>query len=241
AAGRTAAAVFYAMVCDAGFFVLSLPVLLSWYGPAMLYPGASTFSEVWVASGVFFSTYAFMCTYWSMLVFFLFIRPQYARRALSWLARRPVFSKRADTLHRLGQEFELAAQEMRAQGWRYHLSVVVGTIGAWTCKFLMINCLIIAIVPSTPLDGSTQAFVYARMVAMFIIMATAPTPGGAGIAEILFAKLIADFVPGKGVATVVALIWRGMAYYGYLLLGALVVPAWVARQVNMREGEKPRE
>lgn len=236
--GRTAAAVFYAMVCDAGFFVLSLPVLLWWYGPAMLYPGADTFSDVWVASGVFFSTYAFMCSYWSALVFFLFIRPQYARRALMWLSRRPWLNKRADTLHRLGHEFELAAQEMRAQDWTYHLRVIVGTIGAWTCKFLMINCLIIAIVPSTPLNGSTQAFVYARMVSMFIIMATAPTPGGAGIAEILFAKLITDFVPDKGVATVVALLWRSMAYYGYLLLGALVVPGWVAEQLGRKKSSK---
>lgn len=232
AAGRTAAAVFYAMVCDAGFFVLSLPILLSFYGPAMLHPGASTFAEVWVTSGVFFSTYTFMCSYWSVLVVFLFVKPQYARNALSWLSRRSWLPRYAPKLERLGSEFTLAAQEVRHQPWHYHLRVIAGTIGAWTFKFLMINCLLIAIVPTTALDGSTQAFVYARMVAMFIIMAAAPTPGGAGVAEVLFAVLIADFVPEPGVAMVIALIWRGMAYYGYLLLGAIVVPSWVAKQLN---------
>ena len=235
AAGRTAAAVFYAMVCDAGFFVLSLPVLLALYGPAMLYPGAKTFEEVWVASGVFFSTYAFMCSYWCVLVFFLFIKPRYAKDALGWLARRSFLKKQAPRLQRLGDEFELAAGEMRGQSWNYHLRVIIGTLGAWTCKFLMINCLLIAIVPTTPLDGATQAFVYARMVAMFIIMAAAPTPGGAGVAEVLFATLIADFVPVAGVAMVVALVWRSMAYYGYLLLGAFIVPGWVAKMVKRDE------
>lgn len=235
AAGRTAAAVFYAMVCDAGFFVLSLPVLLALYGPTMLYPGASTFAEVWVASSVFFSTYAFMCSYWCVLVVFLFIRPRYAKNALSWLARRAWLQKYAPKLDRLGNEFALAAQEMRQQPWGYHLRVVLGTLGAWTLKFLMINCLLIAIVPNTPLDGATQAFVYARMVAMFIIMAAAPTPGGAGVAELLFAALIADFVPDAGVAIVVALVWRSMAYYGYLLLGVFVVPGWVTRQLSKSE------
>lgn len=230
-AARTAAAVFYAMVCDAGFFVLSLPFLLAIYGPLMLYPGATNFSQVWLASGVFFSTYALMSVYWCTLVFFLFIRPRYAKNVLDWLARRRFLKKQAPKLLLLGEEFTLAAKTMRGQPWKYHLRVMIGTVGAWTFKFLMINCLLIAIVPTTPLDGNTQAFVYARMVAMFTILTAAPTPGGAGLAELLFAKLISDFVPEAGIAMVIALIWRGMAYYGYLLLGALVVPGWIAAKM----------
>jgi hypothetical protein len=90
----------------------------------------------------------------------------------------------------------------------------------------MINCLIIAVVPDTPVDGSTQAFIYARLVAMYIIMSFSPTPGGAGLAEIALAGFLSDYIP-RGIGMVVALLWRGMAYYGYLLLGAIIAPAWV--------------
>jgi hypothetical protein len=90
----------------------------------------------------------------------------------------------------------------------------------------MINCLIIAVVPGTPMDGSTQMFVFARLVAMFIIMAFSPTPGGAGLAEVALSNFISDYVP-LGIGLVVALLWRGMAYYGYLIAGAIVVPAWI--------------
>ena len=166
---------------------------------------------------------------------FLFIKPHYAKNVLSWLAGRAWLRKYAPKFDRLGTEFTLAADEMRQQPWGYHLRVVLGTLGAWTFKFLMINCLLIAIVPNTPLDGTTQAFVYARMVAMFIIMAAAPTPGGSGVAELLFAALIVDFVPEPGIAMVIALLWRSMAYYGYLLLGVLVVPGWVAKQLARKE------
>jgi hypothetical protein len=38
-AGKTAAAIFYTMICDSGFFVLTLPILLAIYGPPMMYPG----------------------------------------------------------------------------------------------------------------------------------------------------------------------------------------------------------
>ncbi|MEZ4941465.1 MAG: hypothetical protein R3D58_11365, partial [Saprospiraceae bacterium] len=66
-----------------------------------------------------------------------------------------------------------------------------------------------------------------------IIMAFSPTPGGAGLAEVALAGFIADFVPA-GIGLIIALLWRSMAYYGYLLLGAFVVPAWIARQAVVK-------
>lgn len=226
-AGRTAAAVFYTLVCDSGFFVLTLPPLLLLYGPPMLYPGMESYRDVGLASGAFFVTYTMMAVYWTVLVFLLFIRPVYAQRVLHWLATLNWLQRWAPKINRLGDEFALAAVEIRQQTWRYHLKIIGSTIGAWTSKFILINLLIIAIVPTTPLDGATQAFIYARLVAMFTIMTFSPTPGGAGLAEVALAGFISDFVP-PGIGLIVALLWRGMAYYGYLLLGAIIVPGWVA-------------
>jgi len=232
-AGRTAAAIFYTMICDSGFFVILLPILLAIYGPPMMYPGMQSYSDQNLASNVMFVTYVMMLTYWLLLIFFVFLRPQYAKSSLNWLAKIPWLKRFAPKLTLLGQEFELAATELRQQNWRYHLRIILCALGAWTSKFLMINCLIIAIVPSTPIDGATQAFIYARLVAMFIIMAFSPTPGGAGLAEIALAGFISDYVPA-GIGLVIALLWRGMAYYGYLLAGALVVPGWIAARVGER-------
>lgn len=234
AAGRTAAAVLYTMVLDSGFFVVTLPILLLLYGPPMLYPGMESFDDVGLASGTFFVTYGLMLGYWSVIVFFLLIKPRYAKNALGWLARLPFLKKWSARIALLGEEFALAAEEIHRRDWRYHLKVVVGTVGAWTSKFIMINCLILAVVPTTALDGATQAFLYARMVAMFIIMAFSPTPGGAGLAEVALPQFISDYVP-VGIGLVVALLWRGMAYYGYLLLGAIVVPNWIAAKLGKKE------
>jgi uncharacterized protein (TIRG00374 family) len=233
-AGRTAAAIFYTMICDTGFFVILMPILLSIYGPPMLYPGMKSYSDQNLASQVMFFTYGMMVVYWSVLMFFVFFRPQYAKISLTWLSRIRLLKRFAPKLTLLGEEFELAATEMRQQNAGYHLRVILCALGSWTSKFLMINCLIIAIVPGTPIDGSTQAFIYARLVAMFIIMAFSPTPGGAGLAEIALAGFISDYVP-PGIGLVVALLWRGMAYYGYLIAGALVVPGWIAAKVSARK------
>lgn len=233
-AGRTAAAIFYTMICDSGFFVISLPILLAIYGPPMMYPGMTSFSDQNLASNVMFVTYGMMVTYWLLLMFFVFFKPEFAKKGLNWLASLKWLQKFAPKLLLLGEEFELAAMELRQQSWRYHLRVIGCAVGAWTSKFLMINCLIIAIVPSTPIDGGTQAFIYARLVAMFVIMAFSPTPGGAGLAEIALAGFISDYVPA-GIGLVIALLWRGMAYYGYLVAGALVVPGWITAKLGARK------
>jgi glycosyltransferase 2 family protein len=227
-AGRTATVVFYTILCDSGFFVLLLPVLLLVHGPPMLYPGMTTFSDGRLASGAFFTTYALMVTYWLALAGLLLLRPQVASSLLERMSRWRLLKRWQGSLQRFGQEFALAAESMKQEPWSVHTRVLAGTLGAWTCKFLMINALIIAIVPSTPIDGGTQAFIYARLVAMFIIMAFSPTPGGAGLAEMALVGFTSDFVP-EGLGIVVALLWRGMAYYGYLLAGAVVVPRWWSR------------
>jgi hypothetical protein len=191
-----------------------------------------SYSDVGLASGTFFVTYATFATYWLFLTFFVFVKPQYAGRAMHWLADRPMLKRWSGKLNKLGEEFETAAIEIRQQDWRYHLQAIIGTAGAWTCKFAMINCIILAIVPGMTVDGSTQAFIYARLVAMFVIMAFSPTPGGAGLAEMALVGFLSDFMP-EGIGMVVALLWRGMAYYGYLLLGAVVVPNWIASKIHL--------
>ncbi len=233
--GRTAAMVLYSVICDSGFLLTSLAVLLAAFGPPMLYPGAVSYHDAGLAGGTFFFTCIFMLAYWLVFLFFLFVRPDLTGRFLAGLSRLPFLKKYDHALIKIGNDFAAAAIEIRANDWHYHLKVWLATFGGWTCKFLFINCLILAVVPEMPLDGTTQAFIYARMVAMFIIIAFSPTPGGAGLAEVAMVKFISDFVP-SGLSLVVALLWRGMAFYGYMILGAVVVPAWISKKLGKRTG-----
>lgn len=242
-AGRTLSAVFYAMLADTGFFSIMLPLMLLLYGPRMLYPGVTKFHEAGLAGGAFFVTYGMMAAYFVILTFFLFIRPRYAAVLLKWLSNRPFLRRWSDKIAHLGHDFMMASAALRREPPSVHLAVIAGTLGTWICKFAMINCLILAVVPTTPMDGGTQMFIFARLVAMFIIMAFSPTPGGAGLAEVALSNFISDYVP-TGIGLVVALLWRGMAYYGYLIAGAIVVPAWintVLKKKNKPSGlhEKP--
>jgi len=69
---------------------------------------------------------------------------------------------------------------------------------------------------------------------MFVIIAFSPTPGGAGVAEIVFGGFLSDFVP-EGISLIIAFMWRGFTYYAYLIAGVIVVPNWVRNLINRRK------
>ena len=64
---------------------------------------------------------------------------------------------------------------------------------------------------------------------MWIMMLVSPTPGGSGFAEFVFKEYLGEFLPGAGLAVMMAMLWRLVTYYPYLLAGVFIVPRWVAR------------
>ncbi len=70
-----------------------------------------------------------------------------------------------------------------------------------------------------------------------------PTPGGSGFAEVILGRYLSDLIPtdpvhAGGVALAMALIWRIISYYPFLILGALIVPGWIQRKFIKSSGEK---
>ncbi len=231
---KTTAAILYTVICDSLFFISLFPLLVFFFGPTMIQPGMTTLDATTGWGYAFFVAYFAMAGYGLMFFYFLFIRPQHAGRVFTFLGKLPFLKKKRDGLQKLATDFTLAATELKSRPRSFHLGVILSTVGAWTCKFILINCLIIAFVPDTPIDGSTQLFLFGRLAAMFTISAFFVTPGGSGLVEMTFGRFLSDFVPA-GIAPVVALVWRLMAYYGYLFVGAIVVPNWINRHVKLNK------
>lgn len=72
--------------------------------------------------------------------------------------------------------------------------------------------------------------VYAKQVVMGIIVLLSPTPGGSGLAEFIFNDFLGMYV-APGLAPAIALLWRLLSYYPYILIGAILLPRWVRRNV----------
>jgi len=76
-----------------------------------------------------------------------------------------------------------------------------------------------------------------RGASLYAITAYSPTPGGSGVAEIIFNQFYSEYV-SEGIAVIAALLWRVITYYPYLILGVIFIPNWIRKVVNRRREQK---
>jgi glycosyltransferase 2 family protein len=227
-AARTATIVIYKVVLDTIFFIGTLPLLYLLSGSQMIRPGMASFWDLDWRARIFYISYIAMAAYGSFFFYGLFVNPSLIKKVLTGFASIPFLKRWREGAELLGSEIVLASQDMRNLDWKQHVLAFISTLTAWTCKFFLISCLIYGI-GGMPLGFIRELLLYSRLETMFVIMAFSPSPGGAGFAEATFYPFLLDFIPNKGVAIVIAFIWRLMSYYAYLAAGAIIVPNWIRK------------
>ena len=234
---KVTAIVLYTIVLDTAFFIFTLVVLYILFGSNMIRPNLHGWSDLDGWFFTFLASYLFMAAYGLFFFYGLFVRPEKTAVLLRWVTRFRWFRRFRERAAELGRDFVVSSHELRDRGWPFHLTAFLTTAVAWSMRFLLLNALIFAIVPSTDMHFMAQFALYARLEAMFVIMAFSPTPGGAGFAEFVFGGFLSDYVP-RGISLIVALIWRVLAYYSYLLAGVIIIPNWIRKIINRRRIQK---
>lgn len=236
-AAKTTTLVLYSAVLDTIFFVGILPILFIFFGTNMIRPNMQALSDIDGWGYTFIGAYIFMAMYGVLFFYGLFINPRTIKRFVVGCTRIGFLRKYRRRAIELGNDIIVASKEMRKKKWDFHLGAFLATATAWSCRFLLLNCLIIAFM-HTPTDFATQSNLYARLQTMFVIMAFSPTPGGAGFAEVLFGGFLSDYVSSKTFALIIAFIWRLFTYYMYLIIGAIIIPNWIRNVLNERKRKK---
>lgn len=233
---KTVSIVIYSMILDTLFFVLTLPLLILFYGPLVVRPGLTDFSLDGYLYTLF-GIYIFILAYGILFIYGLFFSPEKIRAFLFWLSKWKILKRFKRNLVSIGSDVVKTSKELKHKDWRFHARCMTGTTIAWFGKFLAANFIIIALIPETPLTIYDQLLIYGRGEVMHTIAQFSPTPGGSGVSEYLFGGFFADYI-SPGIAFVVALIWRLITYYPYLLIGALIIPNWIRKILNRRRLEK---
>lgn len=237
ATAKTATIVLYTIVLDGLFFVGTLPFLYLLFGTDMIRPGVSVIQDLGGWGGYFLFAYGLMATYTTVFYYGLFRSPIQIKRLLFWVSGLRFLRRFRKKWIELGNEMVIASRELRKKRWPFHLSAFLATATAWSCRFILLNCLIIAFIQGISLDFWTQFGLYARLETMFVIIAFSPTPGGAGFVEVLFGGFLTDYVTNETRATVISTLWRLLSYYSYLLAGAIVIPNWIRQRLNERKNK----
>jgi uncharacterized protein (TIRG00374 family) len=237
--GRTATIVLYTIVLDTIFFIGTLPLLFIIFGPDMIRPNMQVDTiDGW--GYTFFTAYIIMAAYGSLFYYGLFVNPKQMKRFLIAFTYIPFLRRFRRKAVALGNDMILASSNLKKHGWKFHIGAFLSTATAWSCRFLLLNSLIIAFIDTIPLDFWTQAALYSRLETMFVIIAFSPTPGGAGFVEILFGGFLSDYVQKETYSLVIASIWRLISYYSYLIAGAIIIPNWI-RNIFLERKKKRSE
>ena len=117
---------------------------------------------------------------------------------------------------------EATGTDLRHRPWRWWLEACGGTVLSWMSRYLVVNALFFGFAPM-----ADQAIVLARQFVVWVILMVSPTPGGAGISEWLFTTYYGDLLGSGSMALMIALFWRIVSYYVYLVIGACMLPSWL--------------
>lgn len=214
------------MVMIASLFFDELFLFLSCIVIACLFPFDTLFGETaWINAGVKWVFFAVVTAVglWTLLLYIaLFYKPQWIKAILIALFSLPFLRRWKEKIVHLTDDLVSSSQRMRQHDISFWLRPFASTACAWCFRYAIVNALLLAFS-----SGGNHLLAYARQWILWMISIVSPTPGGSGLSEYMFKVYYADFFPDISTTILVALVWRIITYYSYLIAGAFVVPHWI--------------
>lgn len=237
-AAKTTALIIYTIVVDSIFFITAIPFMLLIFGKDIVPKLDGLAFGEWT----FYVTFIIMLLYGGFFLYGLFFNPKSFKAIAIWFCKLWFMKRFRSKAEELGDDIILASAEISKRKWDFHLKAYLSTALAWSTRFIVLNCLIIAFADPelVSLDLWTQGELYAKLQSLFVILLLLPSPGGAGFAEVVFGSFLsqAGYNLEETVTFIIALIWRLLSYYPYLIAGAIIIPWWLTARLNERKQAK---
>lgn len=226
--GRGASLSMIQLMLDNLFIVMVCPLLLIFVSDAGLF---SFGGDAAVADG---SRLAFWIVYGGvgLLTVFLFLGALVFPHAIAGWIRRLFKMRWLRRWHEKAVDFgnnmiETGA-EIRTRSLRWWVEAMAATVLTWVSRYLVVNALFMGFAPE-----ASQLMVFARQFVVWTLLTVSPTPGGSGVSEWLFATFYGDLLPTRSMALVIAVVWRVITYYIYLIAGCIMLPVWMGRRKKL--------
>lgn len=224
--GRSAAIVMVTSFLDELFFALIFPLVVVLIGHQNVFGIDETLISnfcylAWAGYGV-------KLAYILLLSYGLFFNPKGLKKLIMLLFRLPFIRRWSAKAEGIGNDLQAASEHFRYWPMRKWLRAFGATMASWIARYWVVNTLVVAFFGVGVWSLGEHFIIFGKQLAMWIMMLVSPTPGGSGFAEWVFKEFLGGYLPlGAGVA--LALCWRLVSYYPYLIMGAIVVPRWVKR------------
>ena len=220
--GRSSAIVMATSLLDELYFVLMFPILVLLVGGERLFaipdsPGWTHGIMALVLTG-----YCIKLMWVLAMTYGLFFNPRGLGKLIYRIFHLPVLRRWKRGAGKAAMEIIATSEEMKSKKPIFWIKAFLSTALSWSSRYWVVNFLFMAF-----FAVNEHFLIFARQLVMWIILVVTPTPGGSGVAEFTFSIFLGEFIPIAGFAIALALLWRLVSYYPYLLIGALVVPKWI--------------
>ncbi|GAB5417130.1 MAG: lysylphosphatidylglycerol synthase transmembrane domain-containing protein [Crocinitomicaceae bacterium] len=222
--GRATAIVIITAFMDNLFFVVMIPLVFLFVRNTDLFPEGLDSSLplmwwFWIGCGVIFS----VCL---LLYLTIFWYPKLATRFLLAVFSLPFIRRWKFIAKEWGKDIETAAKEFKKESRAFWWKVFLTTFASWMSRYLVINAVLNAFLHLGILDNIK---ILGQQLVLWLFMLVSPTPGGSGVAEFAFGELLSGFTTSTLLLGLLALIWRLISYFPYLVFGSILLPAWIRR------------
>lgn len=229
--GRTTAVVLITSLLDELFYILLVPVIIFVVGyDKIFFRGAdfAIFNTDIGMFGIFIAGYLFIILLQSIIIYGIFINPRGVKWMLIRISKLPFLRKWRSNAVSTGDQIIATSKELKGKSLLFWFKAFVATVFSWTARFWVVNAMILGFIAV-----NDHFLIYARQLVMWVILLISPTPGGSGVAEYIFTDFLGEFIP-MGLSPALALLWRLISFYPYIILGAIVLPGWIRRVYGLK-------
>lgn len=226
--GRATTLVFTTIFLDELFFVVICPIV------SLFTPNGTLFESqgAGFSQGLrltFWIVYAAI-TVWTIILFLgVIVNPKGICKALKVLFSISFLKRWRKRVESLTDNMIRTSDELRGKSFMWWIRAFMATALSWSSRFFTVCALFMAFVPDVMPD---QWLIFARQIVVWVVLIAVPTPGGSGVSEWLFTEFYANLIPSAGLALILAVFWRLISYYIYLIIGATLVPKWIGETID---------
>lgn len=217
--GRATTLMFTTLFLDELFFVVACPIVMLLIPYAELFGFKDSHFEVGLR-WVFWIVYGAIFIWTTILFLGIIVKPNGIRSALIFIFRLPFIRCWQPAVIALGDNMVSASKDLRTRPVKWWAETFFATALTWSSRFLVVNALFFGFVPT-----ADQLIVFGRQFVVWVVLMVSPTPGGSGVSEWLFTEYYGDMLHNSGMALIIALFWRIITYYVYLIVGIFLAPS----------------
>ena len=238
--GRSTSIVLATSFLDELYFVIMFPLILLVVGGDVLFTtslqgtGIALLNNLVVVAVI---GYVIILAWVILVGYGLFVDPKKIRKIIIWFFRLPILKRWHKAAVKAGDDIVESYNELKKKPFMFWIKAFTATFLSWTSRYWVVNAILLAF-----FAVKDHLLIFARQLVTWIMMIISPTPGGSGFAELILGRFISDAIEADpeivgSLALAIAIIWRIISYYPYLIIGASIVPGWIQRKF-VRQAKK---